>query len=120
MTQTNLICLWPRPLAILGVGLCLTILSTIAYAESPSLRRTATVRAIQRAEPAVVNIEGNKPAVKGAGSRGDGQQVNGMGAGVIIDPRGYILTNQHVVQDVTNIEVTLHNNRMLVTSWTTC
>ena len=114
MTQTNLICLWPRPLAIIGVGLCLTIFSTIAAAESPSLRRTATVRAIQQAEPAVVNIEGNKPAVKGAGSHSDGQQVNGMGAGVIIDSRGYILTNQHVVQGVNRIEVTLHNSRMYI------
>ncbi len=30
-----------------------------------------------------------------------------MGTGVIIDPRGYIITNLHVVQDVSKIEVTL-------------
>lgn len=33
--------------------------------------------------------------------------MNGMGTGVIIDPRGYIVTNLHVVQDVSRIEVTL-------------
>ncbi|MCC6510490.1 MAG: trypsin-like peptidase domain-containing protein [Pirellulaceae bacterium] len=76
-------------------------------AETPvSARQTDTVRAILAAEPAVVNIEGNKPSGKGAG---EAQQVNGMGSGVIIDSRGYILTNQHVVQDVTRIEVTLHD-----------
>ncbi|MGN6544560.1 MAG: S1C family serine protease [Aureliella sp.] len=72
-----------------------------------SHRLTDTVRAIQAAEPAVVNIEGNKPSGKIAS--GEPQQVNGMGSGVIIDPRGYILTNQHVVQDVTRIEVTLYD-----------
>lgn len=74
-------------------------------AEPTSLRHTATVLAIQQAEPAVVNIEGNKQA----SNSGDGTLVNGMGAGVIIDSRGYILTNQHVVQDVSRIEVTLHD-----------
>ena len=76
-------------------------------AETPlSARHTDTVRAIQAAEPAVVNIEGNKPSGKAAG---EAQLVNGMGSGVIIDSRGYVLTNQHVVQDVTRIEVTLHD-----------
>lgn len=88
------------------------ILTNAAHAdEMASLRRTKTVLAIQAAEPAVVNIEGNKPASARAG---DSQVVNGMGAGVIIDPRGYILTNQHVVQDVGRIEVTLSNGREYV------
>jgi serine protease Do len=66
------------------------------------------VRAIQRAEAAVVNIQGNK-FVTTASSNGAGakQEVNGMGTGVIIDPRGYIITNLHVVEDVSRIEVTL-------------
>src|SRR5262249_51814867 len=32
---------------------------------------------------------------------------NGMGTGIIIDPRGYIITNQHVVEDVNVIRVRL-------------
>src|SRR5207253_4213978 len=34
-------------------------------------------------------------------------RVNGMGTGIIIDPRGYIITNQHVVEDVNVIRVRL-------------
>ena len=108
MTQTNLKRTHRSRLArasLLGLSLCLSQAVAVAD-ESPSLRGTTTVQAIQTAEPAVVNIEGNKPSNPGAA---DSQQVNGMGAGVIIDPRGYILTNQHVVQDVSRIEVTLHD-----------
>ena len=108
MTQTPSTSSWHSPLALtslLGLSLCLP--SALVFAEEhSSLRHTATVRAIQAAEPAVVNIEGNKPANPAAA---DSQQVNGMGAGVIIDSRGYILTNQHVVQDVGRIEITLHD-----------
>jgi serine protease Do len=35
----------------------------------------------------------------------------GMGSGVIIDPQGYILTNEHVVSDADGIEVTLSDGR---------
>ena len=41
-------------------------------------------------------------------SRGDGpHKVNGMGTGVVIDERGYIITNFHVVDGVKKIEVTM-------------
>jgi serine protease Do len=66
------------------------------------------VRAIQRAEAAVVSIQGNKVvATASASGTGSKQEVNGMGTGVIIDRRGYIITNLHVVEDVGRIEVTL-------------
>ncbi len=71
-------------------------------------RRSQIVVAIERAESAVVNIQGNKTistATAGAGTVK--QEVSGMGTGVIIDRRGYIVTNLHVVQDVPKIEVTL-------------
>ncbi len=107
MTQTLSIGAWRSPLTVIGLGLSMCFCNTVVTAEeTSSLRRTTTVKAIQAAEPAVVNIEGNKPANPSAA---DSQQVNGMGAGVIIDARGYILTNQHVVQDVGRIEVTLHD-----------
>lgn len=94
-------------LATLLAGASLSTLPTRLLADPPAASRmTDTVRAIRAAEASVVNIEGNKPSGKGAG---EAQQVNGMGSGVIIDSRGYILTNQHVVQDVNRIEVTLHD-----------
>jgi len=104
---------WRQLVLNLGLGTSLSLSGQSVWAEGPvSTRYTATVLAIQQAEPAVVNIEGNKPAAPSGGN--DGQLVNGMGAGVIVDSRGYILTNQHVVQDVSKIEVTLHDGTQLV------
>ena len=39
------------------------------------------------------------------------QERQGSGSGVIIRPDGYIVTNNHVVQGATKIEVTLNNNK---------
>ncbi len=77
-----------------------------SYAESA--RNTPIVQAIQKAEPAVVNIQGNK-TIRNSSATGQStrQEVNGMGTGVIIDRRGYIVTNYHVVDEVARIEVTL-------------
>ena len=100
------------------VGQC--VLTVPSAAQSPrdrvsDLRETPTVLAIRRASPAVVNIHGQKTvrstAAGMAGATGPDsfRQVNGMGTGVIIDPRGYVITNYHVVEDVEDIQVTLHN-----------
>ncbi len=35
----------------------------------------------------------------------------GTGSGVIINPEGYIVTNNHVIADADDVEVTLHDNR---------
>lgn len=35
----------------------------------------------------------------------------GIGSGVIIDPNGYIVTNNHVISGASEVEVTLHDNR---------
>jgi serine protease Do len=86
-----------------------------ALAKDPSPRRmTDVVLAVRAARPAVVNIQGQKTvpaAVQAAGTAEVPHQVNGMGTGVIIDERGYILTNYHVVADVRHIQVTLDDHR---------
>ncbi len=71
---------------------------------------TAIVRAVQGARGAVVNIQGQKTITEAAATRGGqetSRQVNGMGTGVVLDPRGYILTNHHVVDGVREINVSL-------------
>ena len=79
----------------------------LIQAESPSEARfTPIVRAVQQAGPSVVNIEGQK-SVRDTRLTNGARQVNGMGTGVVIDPRGYILTNHHVVDGVNQINVTL-------------
>jgi serine protease Do len=41
------------------------------------------------------------------------QIQHGIGSGVIISPDGYIVTNNHVVDGATQIQVTLHDRRVL-------
>ncbi len=48
------------------------------------------------------------PAAQSSGNDAP-RRVNGMGTGVVIDPRGYILTNYHVVDGVREIQVTTAN-----------
>jgi serine protease Do len=74
-----------------------------------SLRRTAIVRVVQEARPSVVSIHGRK-TVRSSGTdhSADGfKQVNGMGTGIVIDDRGYVITNYHVIEGVRQIQVTL-------------
>ena len=93
---------------------CLLWTSQIGASE---LRETPIVKAVQRVRAAVVNIRGEKtvaaPAGQAAGTDTT-HRVNGMGTGVIIDSRGYILTNHHVVDGVREILVTLADSERYV------
>lgn len=40
-----------------------------------------------------------------------GKHVRGMGSGVIVTPDGYIVTNSHVIENATELEVTLSDNK---------
>lgn len=86
---------------------------TFALEANASERFTPIVRAIEAARPSVVNIHGRKTVRAENASFGSEsvKQVNGMGTGIVFDARGYILTNYHVVEGVSNIQVTLHNDR---------
>lgn len=78
------------------------------------MRRTAIVEAVERVRESVVNIQGRKLVRAETPDASGGEpfrQVNGMGTGVIIDDRGYILTNYHVVENVESIQVTLADRR---------
>ena len=82
-------------------------------ATASEARRSAIVRAIESQRDAVVNIHGQK-LVGGAGEEnGELKRVNGMGTGVIIDARGYVVTNFHVVEGVRRIEVTLSSGKTM-------
>lgn len=47
----------------------------------------------------------------GAGGKEFKQYGEGSGSGVIVAKNGYIVTNNHVIQDATEIQVTLNDNR---------
>jgi serine protease Do len=81
-------------------------------------RRTAVVLAVERVRAAVVNIRSER-TLKGSGPgevftlSPSQNRVNGMGTGIIVDPRGYIVTNQHVVEDVNVLRITLADGASL-------
>jgi serine protease Do len=67
------------------------------------------VAAVERVKGAVVNIHSERtlPGADIYALTASPSRVNGMGTGIIIDPRGYIVTNQHVVDDVSLLRVRL-------------
>ena len=97
------------------ISLILSTVGSTATAENSS-RETPLVRAVAGCSSSVVNLRGRKtvPSEKKNSSDAAVKQVNGMGTGVVIDPRGYILTNYHVVQGVKKIEVTTHDRTKTV------
>lgn len=110
-------CLAAAPLAALHAG---TPVPTNAPANA---RYTPAVEAARRVKGAVVNIHSERTvhsAISDPFNPNAPMQnrVNGMGTGIVIDPRGYIITNQHVVDDVQLIRIKLsdgaaHNGRVV-------
>lgn len=82
----------------------------VTDASASDSRRTPLVKAVERACDAVVNIHSEKTSREQANfGQVNGRKINGMGTGIIIDERGYIVTNQHVVVDTDSLRVTLKN-----------
>ncbi len=75
--------------------------SSNALALNSSNGDTAREAVIGKVRPAVVHID----VQTGQGS--------GLGSGVIIDKRGYIITNYHVIQKAAMIDVVLFNGQVL-------
>lgn len=73
----------------------------------------------KRVGPSVVhiNVAGNNQARASDGSARPFQMqrplTRGQGSGVIVDKSGYILTNQHVIQDAEQIQVSLSDRRVV-------
>ena len=89
---------------------------------SPILNSTAVtpsfVEAAEKSIDAVVHVK-NTAVVSGRytmedlffGRSSQRQQI-GTGSGVIISPTGYIVTNNHVIKNATEISITLNNNKV--------
>ncbi len=85
---------------------------------------TGYALAARRAAPAVVSVTATRLARRNPHAvdprfkfffrdgPGDGQPAQtGLGSGVIVSPEGYLLTNHHVIEDATEIEVQLADGR---------
>ncbi len=68
-----------------------------------ALRRTATVRAVEKATPSVVALEVDVPTQSPFRMFGGPSISSSQGSGVIIDDDGVVLTNAHVVQGAARI-----------------
>jgi len=71
-------------------------------------RISPTVAAVRRAAPSVLNLHSVKTTYDDEavfGSRKP-RKVNGMGTAIVVDPRGYLLTNHHVVDGVESLRAT--------------
>jgi serine protease Do len=101
----------------------------LGFAETSSLRRTPIVVAVEKVSPAVVNISTEK-IVRSRSSFGFSDpffdqffqdfldpfprrqyKQSSLGSGVLIDEKGYVLTNQHVILKASKITITLADNR---------
>jgi serine protease Do len=54
--------------------------------------------------PAIVNIQGDK-----VDEMKSFKTYKGMGTGIVIDSRGFVLTNNHVIAEIRKIQVTTHD-----------
>jgi serine protease Do len=110
----------PQPLArvwLACVAVCLCGGTCPSFVVASTLRHSAIVRAVKSARPSVVNIHGHKTISTTTAGYPGGEplrKVNGMGTGVVLDPRGFIITNHHVVEGVREIKVTLHDGKSYV------
>ena len=76
----------------------------------------AVVGVVEKVGPAVVSIgvtRSDPPQTGRRGRPGPSPEQHGAGSGVIITPDGYLLTNNHVVENASQVEIGLTDGRTL-------
>jgi serine protease Do len=90
----------PRVIALSLVSL---VLVPVASADEPFSRRSPVVEAVKKTRPGIVCVRAARP--------GGGRDM--IGTGVIVDERGFIVTNKHVVSSNRTVTICLHDERTL-------
>ena len=90
----------------------------LAAAVEPALvtdpaRRTPVVEAVAKVAPSVVSISTESPVSGTFGVRRAGGVSSEAGSGVVIDARGFILTNAHVVEQAARLTVSFADGTSL-------
>ena len=73
---------------------------------------------VERVSPAVVSVIATRPRVvespaQGAPRGEPGPRGEALGSGFIVDPSGYIVTNNHVIAEATSVAIVLEDGREL-------
>src|SRR4051812_8115252 len=116
---------WGTPFHGVPSAICaLALLALVGTAptradRSSSARRTPLVQAVERAKAAVVNINAQEVVKARAsqdpfdvffgGGRARDQVRTSLGSGFVFDPAGYVLTNYHVVERGSRIQVSFED-----------
>ena len=130
--------IWIAALAVaclvagIGIGAMLSGRTAVAQpdlqiARAPEALSASFAEIARRVEPAVVNIETTQPQIESTEKDEDKEDqdssnplldmfrrrqrtpTRGVGSGFIVSPKGYILTNYHVIQDAARITVGLQS-----------
>jgi Do/DeqQ family serine protease len=87
----------------------------VSYSESLAATRPAVVNIASTMKVKSRGVPSDDPFWRffGEGQQPREREVQGQGSGVIISANGYILTNNHVVEDATEVTVSLQDGRTL-------
>jgi serine protease DegQ len=106
------------------LGAVVPVLEAPAMPAGSAGNPTGFSAAARAASPAVVSINTSKAATQPHsadpwfrfffGDQAQAQPRSGLGSGVIVSPAGYILTNNHVIEEADEIEVVLVDGRRSV------
>lgn len=97
--------------AVFGVDPPVLPVESRTESKLSSTRRDVLVDVVERVKASVVNIHSERTVSSAEDpfklSPMQPQRVNGMGTGIVIDSRGYLITNHHVIDDVQSLRVRL-------------